>query len=56
MGTVNNIGVNYDQFTIKHCEVTTKHTVKQLSFRFNKRMIRKVGEDQIEIDTLPYGY
>jgi len=55
MGTVNNIGVNYDQFTIKHCEITTKHMVKQWSFKFNKRMIRKV-EKEDQIDTLPYGY
>ena len=54
MGTVNNINVNYNQFTIKHCEITTKHMVKQWAFKYDKRMIRKIGED--EIDTLPYGY
>ena len=29
MGTVNNINVNYNQFTIKHCQISTKHMMKQ---------------------------
>ena len=28
--------------------------IKQWAFKFDKRMIRKIGED--DIDTLPYGY
>jgi len=28
--------------------------IKQWAFKFDKRIIRKIGED--DIDTLPYGY
>ena len=53
-GAINHIDVNYNQFTIKNCEIITKHMVKQWAFKFDKRMIRTLSED--EIDTLPYGY
>jgi len=48
------VDVNYNQFNIKNCEIATKHMVKQWAFKFDKRKIRKIGED--DIDTLSYGY
>ena len=38
----------------KNCEIITKDMVKHWAFKFDKRMIRKIDED--ETDTLPYGY
>jgi len=53
-GAINNVDVIYNQFSIKNCEIYTKKMVKQWAFKFDKRIIRHVSED--EIDTLPYGY
>ena len=53
-GAVGSVDINYEQFSIKHCEIYTKRMIKQWSFKFDKRMIRKVSED--DIDTIPYGY
>ena len=53
-GAVNNIDINYNRFDIKNCEIITKHMVKEWAFKFDKRMIRTISEN--EIDTLPYGY
>ena len=53
-GAIDHGDVIYDQFVIKNCEIITKHMVKQWAFKFDKRMIRQISED--EIDTLPYGY
>jgi len=46
--------INYDQFSINNCEIVTKQLVKQWAFKFDKRIMKQVSED--EIDTLPYGY
>ena len=51
---INTVDINYNRFDIKNCEIITKHMAKQWAFKFDKRMIRKINED--EIDTLPYGY
>lgn len=53
-GAVNNVAINYNQFVISNCKIFTKHMVKQWAFKFDKRMIRHISDD--EIDTLPYGY
>ena len=53
-GAIDNVNINYDQFTIKHCEITTKSSVKRWAFKFVKRMIRVISDE--EIDTIPYGY
>jgi hypothetical protein len=53
-GAIDNVNVNYNQFVIKNCEIFTKHMVKQWGFKFDKRMIRHVSEN--EIDTIPYGF
>ena len=53
-GAVNNVDINYNRFDITNCEIFTKHMVKQWAFKFDKRMIRTISEN--EIDTLPYGY
>ena len=53
-GAINHVDISYNRFDIMHCEIVTKQMVKQWAFRFDKRMIRKKSED--EIDTLPYGY
>ena len=53
-GAINNVGINYNQFAIKNCEIITKQMVKQWAFKFDKRIFRKISEN--EIDTLPYGY
>jgi hypothetical protein len=53
-GVVNTIDVNYNNFIIKNCQIFTKHMVKQWAFKFDKRRIIKLSEN--EIDTLPYGY
>ena len=53
-GAVDHIDVNYNRFDIKYCKIATKHMVKQWAFKFDKRMVRKISED--EIDTFPYGY
>jgi len=51
---VNHIDINNDQFGINNCEIITKQLVKQWAFKFDKRIIKQISED--EIDTLPYGY
>ena len=53
-GAVDAVDINYNQFVIKNCEIFTKRMVKQWAFKFDKRMIRHVSEN--EIDTIPYGY
>jgi hypothetical protein len=53
-GAVDNININYNHFMIKNCGIFTKHMAKQWAFKFDKRMIRHISDD--EIDTLPYGY
>ena len=53
-GRIDHVDINYNQFTIKNCEITTKHMIKQWAFKFDKRMIRIISDG--EIDTLPYGY
>ena len=53
-GAVDHIDINYNQFTIKNCEIITKQMVKQWAFKFDKRVIRTISEN--EVDTLPYGY
>ena len=53
-GAIDPVDVNYRRFDIKNCEIITKQMVKQWAFKFDKRMIRRIGED--DIDTLPYGY
>jgi hypothetical protein len=53
-GAISHVDVNYNQFTIKNCQIITRHMVKQWAFKFDKRMIRKISEN--EIDTHPYGY
>jgi len=49
-GAVNNVDINYNLFDIKNCKIVTKHMVKQWAFKFDKRMIRTISEN--EIDTL----
>ena len=53
-GAIDPVDVNYKQFKIENCKIFTKDMMKQWAFKFDKRMIRKIGED--DIDTLPYGY
>ena len=53
-GAINHVDVKYNLFNIKNCEIVTTCMVKQWAFKFDKRIIRKIGED--DIDTLPYGY
>ena len=53
-GAIDRVDVQYSQFNIKHCEIATKQMVKKWAFKFDKRIIREISED--EIDTLPYGY
>ena len=53
-GAIYNIDINYEHFNIKYCEIATKHMVKQWAFKFNKRIIKQISDD--EIDTFPYGY
>jgi hypothetical protein len=53
-GAINHVDINYSQFMIKNCEITTKSMVKHWAFKFDKRMIRKVSDN--EINTFPYGY
>jgi hypothetical protein len=52
-GAINHVDINYNQFTIKNCEIVTKQSVKQWAFKFDKRVIRHSADN---IDTLPYGY
>ena len=54
VGAIYHVDINFKRFDIMHCELVTKQLVKQWAFKFDKRMIRKISED--EIDTLPYGY
>ena len=53
-GVIDHVEVNYSRFNINYCDIATKQMVKKWAFKFDKRMIRKISED--EIDTLPYGY
>jgi hypothetical protein len=53
-GAIDNVCINYNQFTIEHGKITTKPMVKHWAFKFDKRMIKISSDD--EIDTLPYGY
>ena len=53
-GAINHVDISYNRFDIMHCKIVTKQMVKHWAFKFDKRMIRKISED--EIDTLPYGY
>ena len=53
-GAIDHVDINYDQFNIKYNEIFTKRMVKQWAFKFDKRMIRHVSEN--EIDSLPYGF
>jgi len=53
-GAIDLVDVNYKRFKIENCKIFTKNMIKQWAFKFDKRMIRKIGED--DIDTLPYGY
>ena len=54
-GVINTVDVNYNQFVISRGgQIFTKHMVKQWAFKFDKRRIVKVSEN--EIDTLPFGY
>ena len=53
-GINSQVDINYDQFVIKNNEIFTKHLIKQWSFKFDKRVIRKVSDH--EIDTIPYGF
>lgn len=53
-GAINHVDINYNRFDIMHCEIVTKQMVKQWAFKFDKRIIREISED--EIDILPYGY
>lgn len=51
---VNSVNINYSQFVIKNTEIFTKQMVKQWSFKFDKRIIKTISEN--EIDTFPYGF
>jgi hypothetical protein len=53
-GAIDHVDINYSQFNIKNCEIVTKSMVKQWAFKFDKRMIRHVSEN--EIDSFPYGF
>ena len=53
-GAINHVDVNCKRFDIKNCEIVTRCMVKRWAFKFDKRIIRKKSEN--EIDTLPYGY
>ena len=54
-GTINTVDITYNPFVInKSCQIFTKQMVKQWAFKFDKRRIVKISDD--EIDTLPFGY
>jgi hypothetical protein len=53
-GISSQVEINYNQFVIKNNKIFTKELVKHWSFKFDKRIIRKLSDD--EIDSLPYGY
>jgi hypothetical protein len=54
-GVINTIDIAYNPFVISQgCQIFTKHMVKQWAFKFDKRRIVKVSDN--EIDTLPFGY
>jgi len=53
-GSISNVKINYSQFNIEHSKIFTKQMVKQWSFKFDKRMIRMISEN--EIDTLSFGF
>ena len=53
-GAIDHVDINYSQFNIKMCEIITKSMVKQWAFKFDKRMIRQVSDN--EINSLPYGF
>ena len=53
-GAIDHVDINYSQFSIKNSEIVTKSMVKQWAFKFDKRMIREVSDN--EINSLPYGF
>ena len=53
-GAINGVDINYNQFTIKNSQIFTKQMLKQWAFKFDKRRIVRVSDD--EIYTLPYGF
>ena len=53
-GSIKNVDINYDQFTIKNSQIFTQNLVKQWGFQFDKRRIVRLADN--EIDTLPFGY
>ena len=53
-GAIDHVDINNDQFNVKYNEIFTKSMAKQWAFKFDKRMIRHVSEN--EIDSLPYGF
>ena len=40
-GSINNVNIRYNQFTIKNSQIFTKDLVKQWAFQFDKRRIIK---------------
>jgi hypothetical protein len=53
-GEVNSVNNNYNQFVIKNTEIFTKQMVKQWNFKFDKRIVVRVDEDNV--DSIPYGF
>ena len=53
-GAIDHVDIKYSQFNIKMCEIVTKSMVKQWAFKFDKRMIRRASDN--EINSLPYGF
>jgi len=53
-GSIRNVDINYDQFTIINSKIFTKSLTKQWGFHFDKRRILYRNDD--EIDTVPYGF
>jgi len=53
-GSINNVNIRYNQFTIKNSQIFTKDLVKQWAFQFDKRRIIKNSDNSI--DSVPFGY
>ncbi len=53
-GSIDHVDINYSQFFIKNSEIATKSMVKQWAFKFDKRMIRRASDN--EINSLPYRF
>ena len=53
-GVINTVDINYNMFVIKQHQIHTQVMTKQWAFKFDKRRIVKVSEN--EIDTVPFGY